>query len=675
MSDDEPPEDLLTEYREDVDRPMWRLFAEYGHGDRRWFGVGLLTSVAARGLQLVPPVVLGAVIDGVFGAEPYGLPLVPASLLPQGEAAQFWFSAALMAVAMALAAAANFVRQSTMNLFSHRVKHEVRTACYRKMQRLDMAFFDEHRTGELMSVLNNDTNRLELFLDNMMGAAIQLGVLILGIGGVLLWINPRLALVTLAVIPVAAVFTWWFMRLVESAYADIRSSVGDLNTRLENNLAGIEVIKTAGTEEYEDDRVEDVSYTYFQRDWRSLRLNFVYRPGLQLLTSFAFVATFVVGGLWVLGAPLPLFPGEVSVGRLVTFLLLAQRMTEPLAQMSEIVDRYEDAKASATRILGLMNVPIAVGDREDAVDLDPDRVRGHVEYDDVSFGYEDGGAQRAPDSEVPRTSNSGTSRAQDGGTSRASNHVLESVDFEIEPGQTVGLVGPTGAGKSTTLKLLVRLYDVSEGAIRVDGHDVRDVTLDSLRSAMGYVSQDTFLFDGTVRENVRYGSFDASDAEVEEAARMAEAHEFVSELPEGYDTRVGERGVKLSGGQRQRVSIARVMLRDPAILVLDEATSDVDTETEMLIQRSIDRISADRTTFVIAHRLSTVREADRILVLENGRVVEDGTHERLLAEDGLYANLWSVQAGEIDELPEEFVERASRRAAERTMGGLEGEGD
>ncbi|PSQ58239.1 multidrug ABC transporter ATP-binding protein [Halobacteriales archaeon SW_7_71_33] len=671
---------------------MWRLFAEYGHGNRRWFGVGLLTSVAARGLQLVPPVVLGAAIDGVFGAEPYGLPLVPASLLPQGEAAQFWFSATLMAVAMALAAAANFVRQSTMNLFSHRVKHEVRTACYRKMQRLDMAFFDEHRTGELMSVLNNDTNRLELFLDNMMGAAIQLGVLIVGIGGVLLWINPRLALVTLAVIPVAAVFTWWFMRLVESAYADIRSSVGDLNTRLENNLAGIEVIKTAGTEEYEDDRVEDVSYTYFQRDWRSLRLNFVYRPGLQLLTSFAFVATFVVGGLWVLGAPLPLFPGEVSVGQLVTFLLLAQRMTEPLAQMSEIVDRYEDAKASATRILGLMNVPIAVGDPEDAVDLDPDRVRGHVEYDDVSFGYEDGeaprasdsGAPRALDSEAPHTQDGGTSRAQDSGapraqdsgTSRASNYVLEGIDFEIEPGQTVGLVGPTGAGKSTTLKLLVRLYDVSEGAIRVDGHDVRDVTLDSLRSAMGYVSQDTFLFDGTVRENIRYGSFDASDAEVEEAARMAEAHEFVSELPEGYDTRVGERGVKLSGGQRQRVSIARVMLRDPAILVLDEATSDVDTETEMLIQRSIDRISADRTAFVIAHRLSTVREADRILVLENGRVVEDGTHERLLAEDGLYANLWSVQAGEIDELPEEFVERASRRAAERTMGGLEeGESD
>ncbi len=643
MSDDDPPEDLLGEYRENVDHPMWRLFTEYGHGNRRWFAVGVLTSVAARMLQLVPPIVLGAAIDGVFGDDPYTLPLVPPGLLPAGETTQFWFSAGLMAVAMALAAVANFARQSTMNLFSHRVKHEVRTACYRKMQRLDMSFFDDKRTGELMSILNNDTNRLELFLDNMMGAAIQLGVLILGIGGVLLWINPRLALVTLAVIPVAAVFTWWFMRLVEDAYADIRSSVGDLNTRLENNLAGVQTIKTAGTENYEDDRIEDVSYEYFKRDWRSLRLNFVYRPGLQLLTSIAFVATFVVGGLWVLDEPLPLFPGTVSVGNLVTFLLLAQRMTEPLAQMSEIVDRYEDAKASATRILGLMGVPVTIENREDAVEVE--HVEGHVEYDDVTFGYD-----KAP--------------------------VLQGIDFEVEPGQTVGLVGPTGAGKTTVLKLLLRLYDVDEGAVRVDDHDVRDVRIDSLRGAMGYVSQDSFLFDGSVRENVRYGTFDATDREVEEAARMAEAHEFITELPEGYDTRVGERGVKLSGGQRQRVAIARVMLRDPSVLVLDEATSDVDTETEMLIQRSVDRISADRTTFIIAHRLSTVRDADRILVLENGEIVEDGTHEDLLAADGLYANLWAVQAGEIDELPEEFVERAARRATERTLTGVEeGESD
>jgi ATP-binding cassette subfamily B protein len=237
------------------------------------------------------------------------------------------------------------------------------------------------------------------------------------------------------------------------------------------------------------------------------------------------------------------------------------------------------------------------------------------------------------------------------------------VTFDVDGGDTVALVGPTGAGKSTAVKLLMRLYDVDEGAVRVDGTDVRDATVYSLRQQMGYVSQETFLFYGTVRDNIAYGSPDVTDEDIRAAAKAAEAHDFVQSLPEGYDTMVGERGVKLSGGQRQRVAIARAILKDPEILVLDEATSDVDTETEMLIQRSLDRLTEDRTTMVIAHRLSTVKDADQIIVLEDGRVVEQGTHEDLLDEDGLYANLWAVQAGEIDDLPPEFVERAARRRA------------
>jgi ATP-binding cassette subfamily B protein len=353
---------------------------------------------------------------------------------------------------------------------------------------------------------------------------------------------------------------------------------------------------------------------------------------MQLLTSVAFVSTFVVGGLWLLGEPPLFFAGDLSVGALVTFLLLVQRMVEPLTQMSEIVDRYEDAKASASRILALMAVEPAITDDPDAEELD--RVRGEVEYDGVDFAYED-------------------------------EPVLEDVDFTAEPGETVGLVDPTGAGKTTVLKLLVRLYDVTDGAIRIDGRDVRDVTLDSLRDAVGYVSQDTFLFDGTVADNIAYGSFDADRREVVEAAKAAEAHEFITNLPEGYDTEVGEHGVKLSGGQRQRVSIARTILADPAVIVFDEATNAVDTETELLIQQSLDRVTENRTTFVIAHRLSTVRDADTILVIEDGRIVERGTHEELLDTDGLYANLWRVQAGEIEELPEAFVAEARERNAEK----------
>jgi len=627
--------EYIEEYREEVDRPLWQLFQRYGHGSRRWFVVGILASIGTRFASLVPPVLLGVAIDAIFRADqPFNLPVVPQSWLPETTMAQFWFVIGVMAVVMIGQALLNFVRMSSLNLFSHRVKHEVRTATYQRMQRLDMEFFNEVQTGELMSILSNDTNRLERFLDNMFGESIQLSVLIVGISLVLFWFNPQLALVTLVVVPLAAVFTYWFMQLAEERYTDIRQSVGDLNSRLENNLNGIQVIKASNTEDYEDERVRDHSYTYFRLDWLALRLNFIYRPGLQALTSLSFIATFIVGGVWILDGPPGPLTGDLTVGTLVIFLLLTQRLVDPLAQMSNIIDRYEDARASTKRILGIMNLPINIEESEDADDLTD--VDGSVSFDRVTFAYD-------------------------------RQNVLEDVAFDVDPGQTVGLVGPTGAGKTTIVKLLLRLYDVDHGAVRVDGHDVREVTLSSLRDSMGYVGQENFLFDGTVEENIAYGSFDVRHEEVVEAARRAQAHQFITNLPDGYDTEVGERGVKLSGGQRQRVAIARTLLQQPAIMIFDEATSAVDTETEMLIQRSIDDIAANRTTFVIAHRLSTVRDADTILVLEDGEIVERGTHDELLAADGLYANLWRVQAGEIGSLPEEFVEQASRRVAQQDI--------
>ena len=627
--------ELIKERRENVDHPLFNLFMEYGHGSRRWFAAGLAASTGARFLSLVPPVLLGAAIDAIFHQDqPFNVPLLPEAWLPEATISQFWFVVLAMGIAMIGTAFLNFVRMSTLNLFSHRVKHEVRVATYQRMQRLDMSFFNEVQTGELMSILSNDTNRLEQFLDDMMGQLLQLSVLIVGTALVLFWFNWQLAFVTLMLIPAGLLFTWWFMQLAEDRYSDVRESVGDINSRLENNLNGIQVIKASNTEEYEDDRVEEQSFEYFRLSWLTLRLNFVYRPGLEALTSIAFIATFVVGGIWLIQGPPGPFTGTLTVGELVIFLLLTQQLVTPLAQIGNAIDRYEDAKASTKRILGLMDLPVFITDRTDAEELvDP---AGRVRYENVTFGYED-------------------------------DPVLADIDFEAEPGETIGLVGPTGAGKTTIVKLLLRLYDVDQGAIKIDGTDIRDLTLESLRDEMGYVGQENFLFDGSVRDNIRYGRFDATDEEIVAAAKQAEAHDFITQLSEGYDTDIGERGSKLSGGQRQRVAIARTILQSPQFMIFDEATSAVDTETEMLIQRSIDELAADRTTFVIAHRLSTVRDADRILVIEDGRIVERGTHDELIESDGLYANLWRVQAGELDQLPDDFVEQASERVAQQTL--------
>jgi len=651
-------------YRDRVDRPLLRLFREYGALEAHWLAIGMAANVIARVAGLVPPVVLGVAIDAVFtGTGPYTLPIVPDAWLPTAGPAQFRLSVALIVGSFLITGVFTWIYGIAANNFAHRVMHAVRTDSFDRMQRLDMTFFDDKQTGEVMSVLNNDASNLEVFLDNALQNSARLGVMLVGIAGVLFYYNHELAVVTLSVIPLMILFTVWFMRAVEPRYVAQRSVVGDLNTALENALAGVELVKTSHTEAHESDRVETASQQYFERTMSILRLNYVYRPGMELFAGLAFAATFAVGGYWLSAGPPGPFSTTLTVGTFVTFVLLTQQFVAPLAEVSNIIDQYENAKASCERVFGLRDIPIRITDGEDAIDLGgkSSSVAGAVEYDDVSFAYAENALVDPAD---------------------ADEEVIRNVSFEANPGDTVALVGPTGAGKSTLLKLLLRLYDVTEGAVRVDGHDVRNLTVESLRSNVGYVAQDTTLFDGTIAENIRYGRFTGVDTEgrsagadaksevrdrVIEAAKAAEAHEFIDSLPNGYDTRIGKRGVKLSGGQRQRVAIARVVLQDPAILILDEAISAVDTETEMLIQRSLDELAADRTTFVIAHRLSTVTDADLTLVLEDGGVAERGTHDDLLDADGLYAKLWGVQAGEIDELPEEFVERAHERHVDRAV--------
>jgi len=632
MSVDLDDEEVFEDVRDRVDQPMRRLFAEYGRENAFQFGVGLIGSVVARILDLLPPLLLAVAIDSIFGSQQFTLWGVPDAWLPESQADQLWLTAGIIAGAFLLGSAFHWIRNWGWNSFSQNIQHDVRTDTYDKMQRLNMDFFADKQTGELMSILSNDVNRLERFLNDGMNSFFRLSIMVVGIAVILFSMNWELALIALVPVPVIAVFTKKFIEIIQPKYADVRSSVGQLNSRLENNLGGIQVIKTANTEGFESERVDDVSEDYFDANWDAIDTRIKFFPGLRLIAGFGFALTFIVGGFWVVGEPIGPLSGSLRSGEFVAFILYTQRFIWPMAQFGQIINMYQRAHASSERIFGLMDTPSRIVEDPDAEPLVVEE--GHVEFDDVSFGYDD------------------------------EEMIVEDVTFDVEGGDTVALVGPTGAGKSTVMKLLLRMYDVDEGAIRIDGADLRDATIPSLRQTLGYVSQETFLFYGTVRENIEYGTFDADDESVVEAAKMAEAHQFIQNLPDGYDTKVGERGVKLSGGQRQRIALARAILKDPGILVLDEATSDVDTETEMLIQRSLDKLTADRTTFAIAHRLSTIKDADQIVVLEDGEIVERGSHEELLTEDGLYAKLWAVQAGEIDELPQEFIERAARRRSQ-----------
>jgi ATP-binding cassette subfamily B protein len=578
---------------------------------------------------LFPPVVLGVAFDAIFlGNQPYRLPFVPETWIPTTAMSQFWFSLGLLALSFIGASAIYVVGNWVRTIAAYRIQHDLRTDAYAAMQGLDFGFFENQQTGELMSILNNDVNQLESFLTGTLQQAANATFIALGVSFYMVLLNRQLALVAFITPLVTFVVNYWYSRHVEPRHQARREEVGGINTRIQNNLGGMRLIKVYNRESHEEVRVTDVSEAYKYVSWEVSRARILFSRVTGWLPNVGYMLIFLVGGYWVLNGPPLFFSKGLAAGTVLTFLIYNGRFSWPLKQVTSIVDSYQETKAAGGRVLGLLYQPRAVTERDDATDLEA--MNGRVEYDSVSFAYEG-----------------------------ESEPALSDVSFEAESGELIGLVGPTGAGKSTVIELLLRFYDINDGTISIDGHDVRDVTLESLRSGIGYVGQEPYLFNGTIRENIAYSEPDADDADVEEAARRAGAHEFIRDLPDAYETHVGERGVKLSGGQRQRISIARAVLDDPAVLILDEATSHVDNETEALIQNRLEDLVADRTTFAIAHRLSTVRHADQILVLEDGEIVERGTHDDLLDADGLYANLWNVQVCEVDSPPDEFVQRVA----------------
>jgi len=420
----------------------------------------------------------------------------------------------------------------------------------------------------------------------------------------------QLALVGLAPLPLVIAGSLYYQRRIAPRYRVVREAVGQLASRLENNIAGILTIKSFTAERFEADRVRRASDAYRCANLAAIRLSALYVPLIRMAIAVGFGGVLLLGSYWVLDGA-----GVITLGELVLFSMMIQRMLWPLTRLGVTLDEYERAQASARRTFGLLMTEPTIADPERPQALGD--TLGDVEFDDVTFSYP--------------------------GTSKVLHHLA----FRVAAGETVGIAGPTGSGKTTLIKLLLRLYDVDSGVVRLHGRDVRELSLLDLRRHVALVSQDVYLFHGTIRENIAYSDDAVTSERVEEAARLAELHDFVVTTPGGYDTIVGERGIKLSGGQRQRLSIARAILKDAPVLLLDEATSSVDTETERAIQRNLRRLTAGRTALIIAHRLSTIRHADRIVVLRDGRVAEEGHHDDLLAAGGTYADLWNVQAGEL----------------------------
>jgi ATP-binding cassette subfamily B protein len=559
-------------------------------------------SVLNKFFDLAPPALIGAAVDVVVREEQSVF--APLGLTLEG---QLWALAGITLLIWGAESLFQYCYGILWRNLAQTVQHELRLEAYGHVQDLEMAWFEDRSTGGLMAILNDDINQLERFLDNGANELLQLATTVIVIPAAFFWLAPSVAWMSMVPIPFILAGSVWYQRLLAPRYAEVREKVGLLNHQLANNIGGIATIKSFTQESNEVERIRGESEAYRVANRKAIRLSSAFGPLIRMVIVCGFLATLIWGGKLV-------FAQQLSVAAYSVMVFLTQRLLWPLTRIGETFDQYQRAMASTNRVLDLLDTPRGLADGSHEAG---DAARtGTMALVETRFGYQDGG------------------------------EVLHGLSLQFPPGRTTAIVGSTGAGKSTLVKLLLRFYDPTGGAVTLDGRDLRALQVRTLRHAIGLVSQDVFLFHGTVRENIAFGRREATLEAIQAAAKVAEAHDFIASLPLGYDTIVGERGQKLSGGQRQRISIARAVLKDPPVLILDEATSSVDNETEADIQRSIARVSVGRTVIAIAHRLSTIRHADNIYVLERGVLAESGTHEQLLERGGIYAALWRVQTGE-----------------------------
>ena len=561
---------------------------------------GILYSILNKLFDLAPPVLIGIAIDIVVEGSDSFL----GSLGIEDRRQQLIVLAFLTFIIWALESTFDYVAAVTWRNISQDVEHSLRTDTFKNVLGLDLQYFENKSSGRLMAVLNDDVNQLEKFLDTGANKLLQTLTTVVVIGGTFLYISPLIAIFAFIPIPIIIFGSFTFTKTIASRYTRIRNAIETLNANLSNSLSGVLTVKSFNREEKEFNRILTSSTEVKSANYHAIKLSAAFIPIIRIAILFGFTATLLIGGFMALD-------GEINVAMYSVLLFITQRLLWPLTELGDTFDLYQRAMASFKRINALKNTQPDIQNGS----IEAGSIEKVIALEDVNFSYVDN---------FP---------------------VLNNVSINIKKGSTTAIVGSTGSGKSTLIKLLLRLYDVKAGKIKFDDIDIKDLNIHSLRKTIGLVSQDIFLFEGTVFENIAYGNLEASNGDIWKAAKLSESDEFINLLPNKEDTIVGERGQKLSGGQRQRISIARAILKNPEILILDEATSAVDNETEAAIQRSLDTLKEGRTVIAIAHRLSTIRNADIIYVLEKGQIVESGTHEELVKLKKVYANLWDVQTG------------------------------
>ena len=561
---------------------------------------GILYSILNKLFDLAPPVLIGIAIDIVVEGSDSFL----GSLGIEDRRQQLIVLAFLTFIIWALESTFDYVAAVTWRNISQDVEHSLRTDTFKNVLGLDLQYFENKSSGRLMAVLNDDVNQLEKFIDTGANKLLQTLTTVVVIGGTFLYISPLIAIFAFIPIPIIIFGSFKFTKTIASRYTRIRNAIETLNANLSNSLSGVLTVKSFNREEKEFNRILTSSTEVKSANYHAIKLSAAFIPIIRIAILFGFTATLLIGGFMALD-------GEINVAMYSVLLFITQRLLWPLTELGDTFDLYQRAMASFKRINALKNTQPDIQNGS----IEAGSIEKLIALEDVNFSYVDN---------FP---------------------VLNDVSINIKKGSTTAIVGSTGSGKSTLIKLLLRLYDVKAGKIKFDDIDIKDLNIHSLRKTIGLVSQDIFLFEGTVFENIAYGNLEASNSDIWKAAKLSESDEFINLLPNKEDTIVGERGQKLSGGQRQRISIARAILKNPEILILDEATSAVDNETEAAIQRSLDTLKEGRTVIAIAHRLSTIRNADIIYVLEKGQIVESGTNEELVKLKKVYANIWDVQTG------------------------------